>query len=279
MGIRDDLVDLADYVSQRTLTRLDGLSDDEFRWEPVPGAWTVRRLRDGRPKLDNCSFPIGAPAITSIAWRVAHLVDIYGATRNWVWLRAKPVEELDSYESWRIAWTADESVALLRDAVDRFVALLRSTDDALLGEKIGPIGGPYAEGSLVSFVHHQLDEAIHHGAEVGILRDLYAARSAAAPEPATVADAADLGRWDLVEAMVEDGHDADATVSGRTALHQAAANGDLEMVRYLVEHGARTDHKDPVWNGTPLVWARHFSQQRVADYLLGLRSPTAGDPA
>lgn len=33
--------------------------------------------------------------------------------------------------------------------------------------------GPYAEGTRVSWVLHVLDEVIHHGAEVGLLRDLY----------------------------------------------------------------------------------------------------------
>ena len=269
MGIRDELVGLTEYVSNRTLERLEGITDEEFRWEPVAGAWTVRRLRDGRVKIDNNHFPVGVPAVTSIAWRVSHLIGVYGSNRNWVWLRAKPVEALADGSDWEIRWTADESVAMLRAAIDGFLDLLRAMTDELLWEKIGPIGGPYGEGPLVSFVHHQVDEAIHHGAEVGILRDLYAARSHVASVPATVADAADLGRWDLVESMVEDGHDVNATSTGRVALHQAAANGDLEMVRFLVDHGADARLKDPVWNGTPLVWARHFGRQAVSDYLRG----------
>ena len=30
------------------LVRLDGLTDDEFFWEPVPGCWTVFQGADGR---------------------------------------------------------------------------------------------------------------------------------------------------------------------------------------------------------------------------------------
>ena len=267
MGIGEELVGLAEYISNRTLERLEGITDEEFRWEPVAGAWTVRRMRDGRPKIDNNYFPVGVAPLTSIAWRVAHLIDVYGANRNWVWLRAEPVDAVSSGPEWKIAWTADESVAMLRDAIDRFLGLLRSRPDDLLWEKIGPIGGPYADSTLAAFVLHQVDEAIHHGAEVGILRDLYAARSYVAPEPATPADAADIGRWDLVESMVEEGADINETATGRTALHQAASNGDLEMVRFLVERGADVTLKDPVWDATPLEWAQQFSQLEVVEYL------------
>jgi hypothetical protein len=43
---------------------------------------------------------------------------------------------------------------------------------------LGPSWGPYAESNTADLVLHVLDEVIHHGAEVGLLRDLYAQRSA-----------------------------------------------------------------------------------------------------
>ena len=42
-------------------------------------------------------------------------------------------------------------------------------------EPIGPIAGPYANSERIGFVIHTMDELIHHGAEVGVMRDLYAA--------------------------------------------------------------------------------------------------------
>jgi len=41
---------------------------------------------------------------------------------------------------------------------------------------MGTIAGPFAELDKASLVLHQLDEQIHHGAELGVLRDLYAHR-------------------------------------------------------------------------------------------------------
>ncbi|MGD8592651.1 MAG: ankyrin repeat domain-containing protein [Gammaproteobacteria bacterium] len=60
--------------------------------------------------------------------------------------------------------------------------------------------------------------------------------------------------------------------TGKTLLHYMAANGNLESVRFLVEHGARDDLRDKQYDGNPLAWA-HFNQQyEVRDYLLSRSS-------
>lgn len=56
--------------------------------------------------------------------------------------------------------------------------------------------------------------------------------------------------------------------TGKTLLHYMAANGNLESVQFLVEHGARDDLRDMQYSSIPLGWA-HFNQQyEVRDYLL-----------
>jgi hypothetical protein len=42
---------------------------------------------------------------------------------------------------------------------------------------LGPSWGPYAESNTVDLALHVLDEVIHHGAETGLLRDLFAHRA------------------------------------------------------------------------------------------------------
>jgi hypothetical protein len=59
------------------------------------------------------------------------------------------------------------------DLHDRWRGHLESTTDEQLAEPIGPIGGRYGEARRVGFVLHMLDEFAHHGAEVGVLRDLW----------------------------------------------------------------------------------------------------------
>ncbi len=55
--------------------------------------------------------------------------------------------------------------------------------------------------------------------------------------------------------------------SHSTPLHQAAFNGDLEMVRLLVDAGAQLDIQDILFKSTPLGWAEYGGQTEIAEYL------------
>ena len=77
---RADIIELSDYVYQRTRGRLAGLTDDEYFWEPVPGCCTVRRTDSGDYRADDADPP-GTPPFTTIAWRLWHLIENYGANR------------------------------------------------------------------------------------------------------------------------------------------------------------------------------------------------------
>src|SRR2546427_2260763 len=53
--------------------RLDGLTEAEYFWQPVPGSWTLRHLPDGRWDADY-AYPDPEPApFTTIAWRINHI--------------------------------------------------------------------------------------------------------------------------------------------------------------------------------------------------------------
>lgn len=163
------LMQYADYLWGRTTGRLAGLTDEEYLWEPGPGAWSVRPTGDGfareRPKPEPTP-----PPLKTIAWLTWHLgseaIDGLGG-RTFGYER-----ELAD----RAAWygTADEALA----AMDRQWTRLRAAV-AALGEDgvrrlLGPGFGPYAKDCLGDMVLHVLDEIAHHGAELGMLRDLYA---------------------------------------------------------------------------------------------------------
>lgn len=55
--------------------------------------------------------------------------------------------------------------------------------------------------------------------------------------------------------------------SHTTPLHQAAGAGQCELVRLLVERGARLDLKDILWGATPADWARHAGRTEIEAYL------------
>lgn len=54
---------------------------------------------------------------------------------------------------------------------------------------------------------------------------------------------------------------------GATPLHHAAWNGDLDLIRRLLEAGADPDVTDHRYGTTPLGWAQHAYQTEAAAYL------------
>jgi hypothetical protein len=70
--VGSSLLTAFDYVWDRFTTRLAGLTDDEYFWEPVPGCWSLRRAADGRWRPDGGGGggPAPDPApVTTITWR------------------------------------------------------------------------------------------------------------------------------------------------------------------------------------------------------------------
>jgi ankyrin repeat protein len=84
--------------------------------------------------------------------------------------------------------------------------------------------------------------------------------------------AAQHGHADVVAVLLEAGEDPsrynpEGNHSHSTPLHQAVWSGHEDVVRLLVEGGARLDIKDTIYQGTPLGWARHGGRTEIADYL------------
>ncbi len=69
------------------------------------------------------------------------------------------------------------------------------------------------------------------------------------------------------------GADVDEVVHGRTALHQFAWIGDVEMVQALLDSGADPDLVDATHGTTPLAWAEYARQPATADLLRPITAP------
>jgi len=72
----NSLINAFDYVWERVVGRLGGLTDEEYFWEPVAGCWSLRQDEQSRWRLDGGGG--GGPApdpvpVTIIAWRPGHL--------------------------------------------------------------------------------------------------------------------------------------------------------------------------------------------------------------
>jgi DinB superfamily len=150
--------------------RLDGLTDDEYFWEPAPNAWSVRPRADGTFTVDWAYPEPDPPPVTTIAWRLAHLiVGVFG-------MRAASHFGGPSVGYEACPGTADEALRQLDASHDAWIGGVRGLDANALARPVGPAEGPYAEMPMATLVLHINREAIHHGAEIALLRDLYRAR-------------------------------------------------------------------------------------------------------
>ena len=73
--------------------------------------------------------------------------------------------------------SAADAVALVHTSYERWRAGVAAFDDERLLAPVGPGGGPYAADPFAALVLHVARETMHHGGEVGLLRDLYRDRA------------------------------------------------------------------------------------------------------
>lgn len=282
--------------------RLVGLTDDEYLWEPVPDCWTVHDIGDGLATYDFNWPPPLVPPVTTIAWRMAHVGIGCLAVRTseyfpdlvpepWPVARhqqpvpfpATAAGALEFLERWFALWRAGVE-SLGDDGLWNPIGPREAAPDMQLGE----------DDPMIGLVFHQHRELMHHGGEINLLRDLYVAHQPADPmrvailrgdasfaydddaverlrveEPALVLRASELARPAGVELAVKLGFDINACDGGLTALHHAAAGGNKAMAELLLRLGADRTVCDPTWKMTPAGWARHFSQEELAQLLEG----------
>jgi DinB superfamily len=170
--VHTDLLASLDQTWAHLDQRLRGLTATEYLWEPAPNCWTVRDTGDGRTALADWEKPDPDPApVTTIAWRMWHIA----------------VDCLDGYSNRRFAingtglndrqWVldVDEAQSLLARAWHNFRNVIGEGGPAVLAVPVGPAFGPYADDSTFALALHAQHEVAHHGAEIALLRDLYAA--------------------------------------------------------------------------------------------------------
>lgn len=174
-----ELVEQIDWHwREQARPRLAGLTDEEYLWEPVPGAWTIRpRTRDDQPGTGPMTidwvFPPPEPApVTTIAWRLGHVIVGVLAARTASHFGGQAADHL----SWRHAATADMALTQLDDAYAAWLAGVRRLDAAALARPCGPAEGPWGDLPMATLVLHIHRELIHHLAEIALLRDLWAHR-------------------------------------------------------------------------------------------------------
>jgi hypothetical protein len=181
MGIdwNGELIDqLESHWRHQLRPRLDGLTDDEYFWQPVADCWTIsRRGASSAPKsfgageftIDYGEPPHDPEPVTTIAWRLAHVILTFEHTAG-AHLGAPPTHP----ETFDYAGTAQEALRQLDDAYALWVEGVRGLGEAGLGRPQGPTQPPeFADAPMAKLVLYINVEVIHHGAEICLLRDLY----------------------------------------------------------------------------------------------------------
>ena len=100
------------YWTVQLRPRLDGLTDNEYFWEPVPNCWSVRRREAATTSVGKGVGPFvveverpppDPPPVTTIAWRLVHIiVDCFG-TRSENHLGGPPI----NWQQYEVPGTAD----------------------------------------------------------------------------------------------------------------------------------------------------------------------------
>lgn len=190
----DVLLNTMLVIDMFTLRRaLTGLTQEEFDWEPHPGAWGIRRRAEcttpnptgseGSEWVSDSDWSIAEAAdrgeavepMTTIGWLLNHFGAAPGLVAESEIVGGPTVPTPEIYEQmWgrTIIPTVDDAVERFTDgwsALDR--ALRGSTDVALEREYQGH---PWKRGDLA--ITAMLNEVSHHGTQICMLRDLYAHR-------------------------------------------------------------------------------------------------------
>ncbi len=171
-----------DDAFDRLVARVDGLTDGEYLWEPVPNCWSVRTRANNQTKqargkgdwvIELDRPEPDPPPFTTLAWRMCHVAsglmmrtDYTTGTKRMIW---------DDYV---VPSTAEGGIASLVAAGNAWRALLAATTDADLDQ----IGRSQTPGGLdptlpfLTIIWWVNQEVILHGAEIALLRDLFRAQ-------------------------------------------------------------------------------------------------------
>lgn len=170
-----------DFGVELLLERVNGMSDEEYLWEPVPGCWSLRRRDDARSSaplgkgdwvLDFARPEPDPPPFTTIAWRMTHLASGLQSRADYtIGSRSLTPHDLE------VPVTAADATAILDACAAQWRGALESAGEDEL-EQVGYSQLPWGldlDLPFIDIVWWVNKEVLHHGAEIALLRDLYRA--------------------------------------------------------------------------------------------------------
>jgi hypothetical protein len=165
------------YWDTHLWPRLNGLTDAEYFWEPVADCWSVRSGDDGRFRVDGPATQRTPPPVTTIAWRMMHIAVGCFAIRTSAFFA--PGDGADMFDPVHVPADlphgAADGVAFLHDSYRQWHDHIAALDDEAMRTPLGPKGAYFSAEPMAALIVHINRETMHHGGEIGVLRDLYAA--------------------------------------------------------------------------------------------------------
>lgn len=118
--------------------------------------------------------------MTTIAWRLVHVGAGCFANRASTFFGDGSVPDDADMADPRhlptdLPGSADEAIAFLERTYRQWHTGISSLDEEGLRTPLGRKGGRYAKDPMAALIVHINREVMHHGAEIGLLRDLYRA--------------------------------------------------------------------------------------------------------
>jgi DinB family protein len=158
----------------------DGLTDDEYLWEPVADCWSLRPDPDGRFVLDGAAMPPGPGPFTTLAWRMIHVATAMSTRTSTFFGDGSVPPEADMFDPRHfpseLPSTAAAGLDFLAESYHDWHDAIAALDAGALDEPLGPRGAFFAPEPMAALIVHVNREVMHHGGEIGLMRDLYARR-------------------------------------------------------------------------------------------------------
>jgi DinB superfamily len=162
------LAEQMDQAFQRLRVRCRDLSDEEFFWEPVTNCWTVFRDPEAPGGWSyHYILPDPDPApVTTIGWRLNHIALCKVMYHEYAFGQGQL-----TWETIETPGPARGTLALLDSAHALLEDDLRSQSDSDLQREVFTNWGELWPTWRI--FHTMSDHDAQHGAEIGVLRDLF----------------------------------------------------------------------------------------------------------
>jgi hypothetical protein len=165
-----ELLDQADFMwNNHFLPRIEGLSDEEYFWEPVEGCWNVFRNDEGAWAVPWGYPQPDPPPFTTIGWRLVHIaIPVFGqrASNHFG-------DGTYSLQTAEIPGSAADAIALVSEQYGRWRDGVAALGNDGLARPCGTAEGLFSKAPFAALVLHINREFLHHAAEVCLMRDLY----------------------------------------------------------------------------------------------------------